>query len=175
MPSSSLLRILWQFNLKKILRLRSVRVNKWLKLTNDMTLHLIQLLCRLWNYRDFIVDPQRLQERVTSWRASSRRRWALSLIIFLGHGAVGWVDVILEELVHAESGRADGTLVGEMSRFKGHAVVARNMIEKLPLENLRKTVNYFPIKNWGFVNSLFHKLGIDPSPCRCWQLPALNL
>lgn len=56
--------------------------------------------------------------------------------------------MILEELVHAERGRADGTLVGEMGGFEGHVVVARNVIEKLPLENLKqRKVNYYQITN----------------------------
>lgn len=66
MPSSSLYRIHDQA-VEDFVTVQSVRqgtvrdyvrVNQLFKLnTNDMTLHLVQLLCRLWNYRDFIVDP----------------------------------------------------------------------------------------------------------------------
>ena len=44
--------------------------------------------------------------------------------------------MVLEKLVHAECGRADSALVGEMGRLECHVVITRNVIEKFPLENL---------------------------------------
>lgn len=119
------------------LKVESFRL-KFPQLTNDVTLHLVHLLRRLRNDRDLIVDPQRFQQRVsaTARRTGSRCR-ALVLVVFLGDGAVSGVDVILEELVHAKGGGADGALVGEMGGLECHVVVARHVIEKLPLENLQ--------------------------------------
>jgi hypothetical protein len=47
--------------------------------------------------------------------------------------------VILEQLVHAECGRADGALVRQMGGLECHIVIARNMIEKFPLKDLFET------------------------------------
>ena len=45
--------------------------------------------------------------------------------------------MVLEELVHAKSGCADRALVGQMGGLKSHVVIARNVVEKLPLEYLK--------------------------------------
>jgi len=45
------------------------------------------------------------------------------------------VDVILEQLVHAESSRADGALVGQVGGLESHVVIARNVIKKFPLKD----------------------------------------
>lgn len=46
--------------------------------------------------------------------------------------------MILEQLVHAKRGRADGAFVGQVGGLECHAVIARNVIEKLPLKDLKR-------------------------------------
>ena len=46
------------------------------------------------------------------------------------------IDVVLEQLVLSEGGRAHRALVGEVGRLQGLLVVLRNVVEKLPLVDL---------------------------------------
>lgn len=102
-----------------------------------MALHFVHFLRWLRNDGDLIVDSQRLQQRIpTAARRSGSRCRALVFVVLLGDGAVSGVYVILKELVHAKSGSADGALVGEMGGLECHVVVARHVIQELPLENL---------------------------------------
>jgi hypothetical protein len=51
---------------------------------------------------------------------------------------VSSVDVVFEQLVLSEGGRANGALVGQVSRFQRLAVVLGNVVQQLPLINLEK-------------------------------------
>ena len=49
---------------------------------------------------------------------------------------MGRVDVILEQLVHGEGGRAHGALVRQVGRFQAEAVILDDVTQQLPLVNL---------------------------------------
>ena len=46
------------------------------------------------------------------------------------------VDVVLEQLVLAEGGRADGALVGQVGGLQRLPVVLRHVVKQLPLVDL---------------------------------------
>ena len=62
----------------------------------------------------------------------------LVLVTLLGDPAVGRVHVVLKQLVLAEGGCADCTLVREVSWLQSLAVVLGNMVQQLPLIHLNK-------------------------------------
>ena len=55
---------------------------------------------------------------------------------------VSGVHVGLEELVLAEGGLAHGALVGQMSRLQRLLVVLRDVVQKLPLVDLKIELGY---------------------------------
>lgn len=79
---------------------------------------------------DFVVDLERLQQRV-------RRPSRLLVHYPLGHHAVRRVHVVFKLLVHAEGGRAHGTLVRQMRRLQRHVMVLGHVVQQFPLVNLR--------------------------------------
>ena len=55
---------------------------------------------------------------------------------------VSGVHVGLEELVLAEGGLAHGALVGQMSRLQRLLVVLRDVVQELPLVDLKNDYGY---------------------------------
>lgn len=53
------------------------------------------------------------------------------------HHRVRRVDVVLEEFVHGEGGRAHGALVRQVRRFQAQPVVLDHVTEQLPLVDLQ--------------------------------------
>jgi len=116
-----------------------------------MTLHICDawLRCGLWYDGDLIVDLKRLQQRVIGRsqrtarhpcprsRPAGLRTILLAVHRFPGHGTVGGVYVRLKLFVHAEGRRANGTLVGQVSGLQGHMMIARHVIQELPLVHLK--------------------------------------
>ena len=51
------------------------------------------------------------------------------------------IDVILEELVLSESGRADGALVGKVCRLESFSMIFGHVVQQLPLVHLYKKGN----------------------------------
>lgn len=109
----------------------------------------------LWNYRNFIVDLERLQQRIAAAarsaataaagaaaaRRAGRRGVALRFAVhrLFGDGTVRRVHVVLELFVHAERGRAHGAFVRKVGGFQRHIVVAGDVVEELPLVHLHAT------------------------------------
>ena len=65
------------------------------------------------------------------------------LVSLLGHARVSSVDMVLKQLVLAKCGRTHCTLVGQMGRLQGLAVVLGHMVQQLPLIDLD---NYLHVK-----------------------------
>jgi len=153
-----------------------------------MTLHICDawLRCGLWYDGDLIVDLKRLQQRVIGRsqrtarhpcprsRPAGLRAVLLAVHRFPGHGTVSGIYVRLKLFVHAEGRRADGALVGQVSGLQGHVVIARHVIQQLPLVHLQGKMHDIRIQLCRSQEEdlPFHKLDSVRHPCPYWQPPA---
>lgn len=105
------------------------------------------ICCRRLRYdSDLVVDPQRsasagYRRRRTATAAAAAAAALLDFDLLLvqdlpGHHRMGRVDVILEQFVHGEGGRADGALVRQMGRFQTQSVVFDDVAQQFPLMDL---------------------------------------
>ena len=65
-------------------------------------------------------------------------QYLLVLVSLLGHARVSSVNVVLKQLVLAKCGRTHCTLVGQMGRLEGLAVVLGHVVQQLPLIDLEE-------------------------------------
>lgn len=144
-----------------------------------MTVHIIELLRGLRNNCDLVIDSQRLQEWVTrAGRTGCWRRALVFVVIFFRNCTMRWVDMILEELIHSECCCANCALVRQMGGFQCHIVIARNMIEKLPLEHLKLSfwnwnlMIFLLLISFFSINSPSRRLDSGRSLFHCSPLPA---